>query len=220
MILIGEGGSVMRQLLRIGLIAAADFTAIAMPWTAGPAVSPQEPASGAPLPTPKFRRYGVADGLPSSAAYAVVQDRQGYLWIGTADGLARFDGAHFEVYRHDPRDPASLASNDAAAVLVDRDGQLWVGGGDSGLNLHDPARGGFRHWRHEDARRDSLSANDVWALAQTADGAIWAGTYAGGLERLHGDRRGFGHYSHDAREPSSLASNIVLSLHTEADGRV
>ncbi len=220
MILIGEGGSVMRQLLRIGLIAAVGFTAIAMPWTAGPAVSRQEPASGAPLPTPQFRRYGVADGLPSSAAYAVVQDRQGYLWIGTADGLARFDGAHFEVYRHDPRDPASLASNDAAAVLVDRDGQLWVGGGDSGLNLHDPARGGFRHWRHDDARRDSLSANDVWALAQTADGAIWAGTYAGGLERLHGDRRGFDHYSHDARDPSSLASDIVLSLHAEADGRL
>src|SRR5487761_2100638 len=135
----------MRQLLRIGLIAAASLAAIAMPRTAGSALPAREPASAAPLPTPQLRRYGVADGMPSSAAYTVVQDRQGYLWIGSADGLARFDGAHFEVYRHDPRDPASLASNDAAAVLVDRDGRLWVGGGDNGLNLHDPAHGGFRH---------------------------------------------------------------------------
>ena len=208
----------MRQLLRIGLIVAASVAAITMPRTAGSALPSREPASAAPLPTPQFRRYGVADGMPSSAAYTVVQDRQGYLWIGSADGLARFDGAHFEVYRHDPRDPASLASNDAAAVLVDRDGRLWVGGGDNGLNLHDPAHGGFRHWLHDDARPDSLSANDVWALAQTADGAIWAGTYAGGLERLRDDRRGFDHYAHDARDPSSLASDIVLSLRAEADG--
>jgi signal transduction histidine kinase/CheY-like chemotaxis protein len=220
MIVAGKWGSIMRLPLRIGLVAVVGFTAIVMPWTAGAALLPPEPASVPPLPTPQFRRYGVADGLPSSTAYTVAQDRQGYLWIGTADGLARFDGTHFEVYRHDPRDPASLPSNDVAAVLVDRSGQLWVGGGDNGLNLYDPRSGGFRHWLHHDANADSLSANDVWALAQTADGAIWAGTYAGGLERLRGDRRGFDHHGHDPQNSASLASDIVLSLRAEADGRL
>ncbi|HVB83571.1 MAG TPA: two-component regulator propeller domain-containing protein [Rhodanobacteraceae bacterium] len=210
----------MRQLLRIGLITVVGCTVTATPWAAVSAVSPPVTATAAALSTPQFRRYGVADGLPSSAAYTVMQDRQGYLWIGTADGLARFDGAHFEVFRHDPRDPASLPSNDVAAVLVDRSGQLWVGGGDNGLNLYDPLSGGFRHWLHHDANADSLSANDVWALAQTADGAIWVGTYAGGLERLRGDRRGFDHYGHDPKDPASLASDIVLSLRAEADGRL
>lgn len=222
MIAAGSGGNVMRMLLRIGLTMAAGF-AVTAPLRAAPmkpTTAPATPKSTAPapLPTPLFRRYGVADGLPSSAAYTVVQDRQGYLWIGTADGLARFDGAHFEVFRHDPRDPASLPSNDVAAVLVDRSGRLWAGGGDNGLNLYDPVSGGFRHWLHDDTRADSLSANDVWALAQTADGAIWVGTYAGGLERLRGDRRGFDHYGHDPGNTDSLASDIVLSLRAEADG--
>ena len=208
------------MLLRIGLAMAVGCAATGAPCAA-PMTSTTAPAAApAPLPTPLFRRYGVADGLPSSAAYTVVQDHQGYLWIGTADGLARFDGAHFEVFRHDPRDPASLSSNDVAAVLVDRAGRLWVGGGDNGLNRYDPASGGFRHWLHADARADSLSANDVWALAQTADGAIWVGTYAGGLERLRGDRRGFDHYGHDPRDPASLVSDIVLSLRAEAGGRL
>src|SRR5487761_1986696 len=154
----------MRQLLRIGLIAAASLAAIAMPRTAGSALPAREPASAAPLPTPQLRRYGVADGMPSSAAYTVVQDRQGYLWIGSADGLARFDGAHFEVYRHDPRDPASLAANDARpdslsandvwALAQTADGAIWAGTYAGGLERLRDDRRGFDHYAH-DARDPS-----------------------------------------------------------------
>ncbi|HUA80863.1 MAG TPA: two-component regulator propeller domain-containing protein, partial [Dyella sp.] len=53
----------------------------------------------APLPTPQFRRYGMQDGLPSSAVYVVAQDRDGAMWFGTKGGIARFDGLHFQVFR-------------------------------------------------------------------------------------------------------------------------
>ncbi|HET9819229.1 MAG TPA: two-component regulator propeller domain-containing protein, partial [Rhodanobacteraceae bacterium] len=107
------------------------------------------PAAVGVPPTPTFRSYGVADGLPSADVYNVTQDHAGYLWIGTHDGLVRYDSREFHVFRHDPNQPASLPANDVSALLVDRDGRLWVGGEGTGLNRYDPDTDGFRHWMHD-----------------------------------------------------------------------
>lgn len=70
------------------------------------AQSAASPRSEQPLPlNPSFRHYGVLDGLPSDAAYTVVQDHQGYIWIGTRDGLARFDSKDFRIFRHEAGHP-------------------------------------------------------------------------------------------------------------------
>ncbi|MER3547399.1 MAG: hybrid sensor histidine kinase/response regulator, partial [Rhodanobacteraceae bacterium] len=150
-------------------------------------------AQSAPPLNPAFRHYGVLDGLPSDAAYTVEQDHSGYVWIGTRDGLARFDANEFRIFRHDATDANSLASNDVSAVLVDAQGRVWAGGEDSGLNLFRPQRDDFTHWRHDSRDPRSLSGNDVIAIAQTSDGAIWVGVYAGGLNRLLADGRSFSH---------------------------
>ena len=86
----------------------------------------------APGPAPvlgelEIARFSVADGLPSPNVSAIAQDSSGFLWIGTWDGLARYDGAAFEVYRHDPADPSSLSSPGADVLYVDAGGTLWVG---------------------------------------------------------------------------------------------
>jgi len=104
--------------------------------------------AGAPPPAPpQFVPLTVADGLPSSVAYKTVQDRDGFIWIGTKDGLARYDGLGFRVFRNDPASPGSISSNDVSAMLVDRDGHLWCGGEASGLNRLEPDGSGFRHWQ-------------------------------------------------------------------------
>lgn len=169
-------------------------------------------------PTPVFRTYAVADGLPSASVYSVAQDRAGYLWIGTHDGLARYDSRGFRVFRHDSAQPASLPANDVSALLVDRDGKLWVGGEGTGLNLFEPATGGFRHWLHVAKRPGSLSANDVMAIAQDRSGTIWVGTYAGGLDRLAPDGRTFTHLRHRRNDSSSIASDNVTALAAAGDG--
>ncbi len=181
--------------------------------------SAASPPVGLP-PTPWFRRYGVSEGLPSSRVYATVQDRADYIWVGTGDGLARFDGQNFRVYRHDPGHADSLAANDVSALLVDDQGQLWVGGGDNGLNRLNSAGTGFDHWLHDSNKADSLSGNDVMGLAQDADGRIWVGVYAGGVNRLKPDGSGFVHWRHKAGDPGSLASDNVMSLHAGRAGRV
>ncbi|MGH8125309.1 MAG: two-component regulator propeller domain-containing protein [Rhodanobacteraceae bacterium] len=168
-------------------------------------------ATGVP-PTPIFRSYGVTDGLPSAQVYVVAQDHAGYLWIGTHAGLVRYDSRDFRVFRHDPKQPSSLPGNDISAVLVDHAGQVWAGGGGTGLNLFEPATGGFKHWLYEPTHVDSLSANDVMAIAEDRSGAIWVGVYAGGLDKLKADGKGFAHWRHHAGDPASLASDNVTTL--------
>lgn len=167
---------------------------------------------------PQFDTLGVADGLPSSVAYRVVQDADGFIWVGTNDGLARYDGTGFRVWRNDPRDADTLAANNVAAILIDRHGRLWCGGEASGLNRLLPD-GSFQRYQHAAANPRSLGSDDVFALAEDADGAIWAGTYLGGLNRLDDDG-GFTRIEHDPDDPASLNSNSVLSLHGDSRGRL
>lgn len=187
-------------------------TALAFAPSASPATN-----NSAPL-HPSFRHYGVIDGLPSDAVYTVAQDHAGYIWIGTRDGLARFDAQDFQIFRHDPSDENSLPANDVSALLVDAQGRLWAGGEGNGLNVYRAQDHGFAHWLHDPKDARSLSGNDVLSLAQSADGAIWVGVYAGGLNRLLPDARGFSHVRHRNNDADSLLSNNVTALAAAADG--
>ena len=174
--------------------------------------------AGPPPAAPWFEVLRVADGLPSNEVYALRQGADGYIWIGTRDGLARYDGVDFRVWRHDPDDAATLASNDVSALLIDRRGRVWCGGEAGGLNemLDD---GGFRCYRHDKDDPGSLSSDDVFAIAEDAAGTIWVGTYLGGLNRLRDDGR-FEHIEYDADDPASLRSTTVIALAADAAGRL
>jgi signal transduction histidine kinase/ligand-binding sensor domain-containing protein/CheY-like chemotaxis protein len=169
-------------------------------------------------PTPIFRSYGVANGLPSTEVYTVAQDDAGYLWIGTHAGLVRYDSRDFKVFRHDPARSDSLPANDVSAVMVDRAGRVWAGGEGTGLNRYEPAANGFHHWMHDATKPDSLSANDVMAIAQDKAGAVWVGVYAGGLNRLQPDGNGFTHWRHRKDDAASIASDNVTALAPAGDG--
>ncbi|HEY3520028.1 MAG TPA: ATP-binding protein [Rhodanobacteraceae bacterium] len=175
-------------------------------------------AAVAPPFAPTFRHYGVLDGLPSDATYTVVQDHSGYVWIGTRDGLARFDGNGFRIFRHDAHDPDSIAANDVSALLVDAQGRVWAGGEGNGLNLYRGDGGGFSHWRHDPEDSRSLAGNDVMAMAQDSDGAIWVGVYAGGVNHLLADGHSFGHVRHRKDDPDGLLSDNVTALAAGTNG--
>jgi len=182
------------------------------------AAAPAPVENAAIATTPFFHTLSAADGLPSSEVRKLAQDRDGYIWIGTVDGLARYDGVGFRVFRHDPADAASIAGNDVSALFVDRDNRVWCGGEDAGLSMLDVRRERFVHYRHADSDARSLGANDVWAIGQSADGSIWSGGYGGGLDRLDAD--GFRHFRHDAADPTSLGSDNVLGLLGDSAARV
>jgi len=166
--------------------------------------------------TPLFRPITSNDGLPSDKVYALAQDARGYLWVGTGDGLARFDGVAFVIYRHDPAEPTSLPSNVVQALHVDAKDRVWVGTEGGGLSLLREDVGGFVHYRRD--RPAPIELDDVWAITSTADAALWFGGFGGGLYRLDADSGEVQAFHHDPADPQSLASEHVLSLAIDAKG--
>jgi signal transduction histidine kinase/ligand-binding sensor domain-containing protein/ActR/RegA family two-component response regulator len=184
------------------------------------AVAAAFPAGAEPPPAlPQFVTTSVASGLPSSTVYKLAQDRDGFIWMGTLDGLARYDGVSFRVFRNDPADPRSLAGNNITALLVDSKGRIWCGGSPSALNRLDADGEHFERWRHVPNDLSTLGSDDVWSIAEDRDGAIWVGTYLGGLNKLQADGT-FLHVDHDAENPASLRSSTVVSLLAARDGRL
>ena len=163
--------------------------------------------------TPRFRLLGVGDGLPSSKVNALARDRDGYLWIATADGLARYDGVDMRVWRHDPADPRSLPGNNVQALLVDAQDRVWVATEGGGISVLDASRQQFQHTRQKD--QPALGSDDVWSFAAQGD-AVWIGTYDGGLSRVDAD----GRWQRFTAEQDGLPSDIVLALATDAAGQV
>ena len=90
----------------------------------------------------RFQQFNVEDGLSQGTIRCIVQDHKGFIWIGTNDGLNRFDGIEFKIFRHDPENRCSLSSNVVTCLHEDRDGVLWVGT-DRGLNGYDRIREDF-----------------------------------------------------------------------------
>ena len=113
-------------------------------------------------------------GLPQTSVYTVAQTSDGYLWVGTESGLARFDGVRFRVYNR--RNTKALPTDYIARLLGARDGGLWIGT-DSGL-VHEKAGIWTAYTVH-----DGLSSNDIRALFEGSDGSLWVGT-SRGLDRL------------------------------------
>ena len=166
---------------------------------------------------PRFRQVGVADGLPSSGLNALALDHSGYLWIATRDGLARYDGVEYRIYRHAEGDADSLPGNFISALLVDDTDCIWVGVEGQGLCRLDAQRHGFQCFNQ--ANDPILRSDDVWALEKTPDGAVWVATFGGGLYRI--DRAG--KQTRFLPEPGNmqaLNSENVLALATAPDGQL
>lgn len=169
--------------------------------------------------TPQFRRYGVADGVPSGSIYAVAQDRNGLMWFGADGGLVRYDGIAFKVFRHEPGNPLSLPSNQIYTLCVDRADRIWAGGVSAGLMVYDQVSGRFRHWEHDSNNPHSLSNNEVWSIAQTTDGQLWVATQ-GGLDRMRADGRGFDPLPLDAGTTHAASFGPTRALLATSDGRL
>jgi signal transduction histidine kinase/ligand-binding sensor domain-containing protein/CheY-like chemotaxis protein/HPt (histidine-containing phosphotransfer) domain-containing protein len=158
--------------------------------------------------------------LPGNFIRDIVEDAHHDLWIAIKDaGLARWNRAtdSFTVYRHDPANAASLASDITRAVLVDPTGRVWIGMGDAGIDVLDPVSGRIEHLRHDPGHPDSLSDDQIYMLALDRAGAVWIGTNAG-LDRWQPERHAFVHFPHVAGDPHTLSGNQVLQVVEDQQG--
>jgi signal transduction histidine kinase/ligand-binding sensor domain-containing protein len=143
----------------------------------------------------------------------IVQDDQGFIWLGTSDGLRRYDGYGFREYRHDPGNPNSISGATIYSLFKDRSGRLWVGS-DGCLDMFDPATDKFTHFSGPGtAGIDGL----VLDIRQDRKGMLWVASYQG-LYRLDPATGQTVHYRNDPNDPSSLSSNLLKSTLEENDG--
>ncbi len=173
-------------------------------------------ASGRPL---SFERFSAEQGLSQSIVECILLDHRGFLWLGTEDGLNRFDGDEFRAFRHAADDPSSLSFSEIKCLLEDRSGALWVGT-PAGLNRFDPASETCRRFRHRPGDSRSLANEIVWALAEDRAGDLWIGTQGGGLDRLNPATGRIIHHRHDPRDPGSLGCDDVRALAEDDAGRL
>ncbi|MFB9068727.1 ATP-binding protein [Pseudofulvimonas gallinarii] len=168
---------------------------------------------------PLFRQFGTAQGLPSATVFKLAQSRDGSLWIATLDGLARYDGVGFHIWRHDPADPRSVPDNDIEYVLVDSDDRVWIAAQNAGIARYEPDTDSFLRWQHDPADPDSLPGNRVWALADDGDGGLWIGGFRIGLVRMHRDGR-FESLREAMTAGPDGCDDIVLAIARGSDGVV
>jgi len=166
---------------------------------------------------PRFRRYGVDNGISQNSIFGILQDRRGFIWFGTQDGLNRFDGFNFRIFKPVSGDPGSLSNPYLLSLVEDRDGSLWIGTDGGGLNKYDPATERFASYRHDPRSPESLSADRVNALLADGQGRLWVGT-PNGLDLFLPASGTFIHYKSNPNDKSSLGSNVITCLHEDSAG--
>ncbi|MCO6489321.1 MAG: helix-turn-helix domain-containing protein [Phaeodactylibacter sp.] len=160
-------------------------------------------------------------GLPGTFINCIYQDRLGMVWVGTYDGLARYDGYEFVTYQNDPADPYSLSANDVSVIFEDRSGDLWIGTNSGGLNLFDRQAEQFRRFQHDPDDSQSLSHNTVTTIYEDREGYIWAGGHhANGLNRLDRKTGHWKQYLASTGDLFGLQSKWILSIAEDKAGRL
>lgn len=166
----------------------------------------------------RFERLSLEQGLSQSVVNCMMQDSEGYLWFGTQDGLNKFDGYKFTVYRYEPNDTTSISNHFIWSIYEDNDGFIWVGTY-SGLNKFDKSTETFVHYTHVPENEKSLSSNEIREIFQDSDGYLWIGT-AEGLNRLEDDGNSFTRFTHDEDDPNSISHNFISAIHEDMSGRL
>ncbi len=123
--------------------------------------------------------WGADDGLPQKSIYSILQSKDGYLWLGTQEGLVRFDGIEFRTY---DKTNSALVRNAISTIFEAEDRTLWVGTREGGLTR-------FRDGSSETiGRAGGLSSDNISAIAASPDGSVWVGTDDAGLNLLQGEK--------------------------------
>lgn len=158
-----------------------------------------------------FRNYQVENGLSHNSVWYVMQDHRGFVWFGTKDGLNRYDGKHFKIYKNNVDDPNSIGHNFIHCIKEDSQKRLLVGTR-KGLYLYNEKQDNFTHIKID----EDININDIM---EDRDGNIWVACHGNGLFRLSSDLKVEKHYISDG-SPHSIPMNFIWTIISDNIGNL
>jgi signal transduction histidine kinase/CheY-like chemotaxis protein/ligand-binding sensor domain-containing protein len=164
----------------------------------------------------KFKRLSTEQGLSQNHVLCIIQDSKGFMWFGTADGLNRYDGYNFKVYKNVVGDSSTLPNNYITTICEDSKGVLWIGSLGGGLSKLDREKDTFTTYRHSDKNKFSLSNDNINKILEDSRGNLWIGTNEG-LDLFDRKTGKFYNLRHDPKNPNSLTDNYVFDILEDID---
>ena len=132
-----------------------------------------------------FQEYTAKDGFNVfEQSSNVIKDKKGFLWIGTDNGLYRFDGQNFKAFRHNPLEKLSLPSDNISTIFLEPNGTFWVADGIKGISQFDPVKQQFHPWRNTNYKDIDVSNENITNIFQDSKGRIWMVIFGRGIASL------------------------------------
>ncbi len=165
----------------------------------------------------EFDHIGTDAGLSQSNVICILQDSNGFMWFGTRDGLNRYDGYKFDVYRNDPEDKSTISNNHIVDMIESRNGDLWIATWGGGLNHYNLEKGTFDSYKHDARNSKSIAGNFITALQEDENGNLWIGTESAGLDMLDKKTGAFLHYKANINNKGSLSDNFIRDVYKDKE---
>ena len=189
------------------------FAALAV-LTHGPVLAGASPA---PM---VFDHLTLEDGLSQATVTDVLQDSQGFLWIGTESGLNRYDGYRIETYSRERGNPDALANDFIWEITEDAGGDIWVTTNGGGVARWHRDRDAFSTFTHVPTDAATLSSDTTRTIMIDDDGRVWIGTRGNGVNVLDPATGNIERLQHDPAQPDSLSSDDVRDILKDQNGVV
>ena len=165
-----------------------------------------------------FIHLSIKEGMSQGSALSLIQDHRGFIWIGTEDGLNRYDGLKMKIYRLTADDPNSLSNDTVTVLFEDSLGTIWVGT-NRGLNRYNRDMDNFTRFLNAPQDPLSLSHNAIFAIHEgRASGSLWIGTEGGGLNAFDRKTEKFKRFVRESREKPSASRSAIYSLYEDKTG--
>lgn len=162
----------------------------------------------------KFDKIDLSKGLSSNRISSIVKEKNGFIWIGTDNGLNRYDGSQLKVFN---KQNSLISSNSITDLLIDSKGRLWIATLDGGLNQYVQEKNTFKVYKNNPLDKNSLPSNHIEILFEDSKGNLWIGT-ENGLCLYNESSNTFLTYSHSEIDPHAISNDIVTSIFEDSKG--
>lgn len=159
----------------------------------------------------KFRSIGLDQGLSQGTIHCIIQDEKGFVWIGTEDGLNRYDGYSFKVFRHQHNGKPGLSNSSIMSLLQDSEGIIWVGT-ELGLNKLNPKTNKIKTFIAKKDNKKTLSGNIITAIYEDSKNRLWIGTKRNGLNLYNKTKQAFIKFNYSPARDSCISCNSITSI--------